>query len=745
MVFIGLGLLLTIGLTCYNPSAHSLGAQIFPSAEPVNKREKYQEAIKVQGQEWLVLGSDKLELRQALEDFFHRMPARPSRSNPRILFDHEISAEQLRQNIITLIGTPANNSWVKKIEKNLPMTWHDSTLIFFNDTIFLKKHCFIAQMIPNPHNSDLPINIITALGDQEVLQYFHRNGSGFYRQPVWDYLLTGTTRHLYMGSFTEPGGPRDTSTIFDLRRTPIKVGQIGPFVIHYALPDYDYPYGPAYLDYLQQAWIRYNNWYEPKDHKLVNLYLYPDQELKGLSINNSSPVSTGSDGNVHVVVSAAYSDHFFGQECIELFDLTLWPETLKVGLGAALSPQWAGHNLHDWAAKIQRSLDPKQMDDLFNSSSPSKLIDVTLKGSFVAYIHQCDLHLIFQKRSQEQHWTDSLRLEWQHFLSEQISPQPEVASDTFYRGFNFAHEGYAVVNGYGSRKSAKALQQVKNLQANAVAIIPYGFMASPDDPGPIRFADRTGMETDESIIQSILNARALGLHVMLKPQLWINSSWPGELRMKNQADWDTFFEYYRTWILHYALMAEMYDVDLFCAGVELSHSTIEQPEAWKKIINSIRFVYSGPVTYAANWGEEFEEFSFAEVLDYLGLDCYYPWHRSANASRTTLAKSFHKIVKIIRDKSESCHKKIILTEIGYRSVKAPWVQPHADDKETMFYNQDQALCYDIVLPVLQNQDWLKGLFIWKFPSHLDAPSSNRDYSPAFKPAAEVIKYWFGKR
>lgn len=744
MVFIWLGILLTIGLTCYNPLPHTFGAQVFPTNESSTKRERYLDATKAQGQEWLVLGSDKLDLHQALTDHYGRTPARRGWSSPRILLEHEISEEQLSHNIITLIGTPSNNSLIKKVQKNLPFSWYDSTLIFFNDTLFLQGHCFIAQMIPNPQNSNLPINIITALEDQDIIQYFTRTGSGWNRQPIWDYLLTAAKGHVFMGSFLEPGGPIDTTTIFDFRRTAIKVEHIGPFAIHHALPDYDYPYGPIYLDYLRQAWFKYKEWYKPKDNKLVNLFLYPDQELKGLAISNSSPVSVGSDENVHVVVSSAYEKHFCGQEFIQFFDSTLWPETLMAGLGAALSPQWFGHNLHYWAAKVQRSLDIKQMEYIINHASPSKLLDATVKGSFIAYIHQRGLHHSYQKRNSELHWRDSLRLEWQHFLSEQIISESTVSSDSFYRGFNFAHEGYGIVNGYGSRKSCLALKRVKNLQANAVAIIPYGFMASPQEAGPIRFSDRTGMETDESIIQSIMDAQALGLQIMLKPQLWIGSSWPGDLQMKNQTDWDTFFEHYRTWILHYALLAEAYQVDLFCAGVELSHSTIKQPEAWKKIISNIRSIYSGPVTYAANWGKEFEEFSFPESLDYLGLDCYYPWHRSARVSKRTLEKKFQKIVNTIREKSERCNKKVILTEIGFRSVKAPWVRPHADDNAAMFYIGDQALCYDIALSALHNEDCLKGLFVWKFPSHLDAPPANRDYSPAFKPAENVIKYWFGK-
>ena len=33
--------------------------------------------------------------------------------------------------------------------------------------------------------------------------------------------------------------------------------------------------------------------------------------------------------------------------------------------------------------------------------------------------------------------------------------------------------------------------------------------------------------------------------------------------------------------MHYALLAEMYDIELFCAGVEFQQATLTHPEAWK--------------------------------------------------------------------------------------------------------------------------------------------------------------------
>lgn len=43
--------------------------------------------------------------------------------------------------------------------------------------------------------------------------------------------------------------------------------------------------------------------------------------------------------------------------------------------------------------------------------------------------------------------------------------------------------------------------------------------------------------------------------------------------------------------MHYALLAEMYDIELFCAGVEFQQATLTHPEAWETLFRKIRSLY----------------------------------------------------------------------------------------------------------------------------------------------------------
>ena len=74
-------------------------------------------------------------------------------------------------------------------------------------------------------------------------------------------------------------------------------------------------------------------------------------------------------------------------------------------------------------------------------------------------------------------------------------------------------------------------------------------------------------------------------------------------------------------------------MDLFAVGTELKAFAKKRPEFWKQLIQKVRTVYSGPLTYAANW-DEYHEISFWQDLDYIGCLLYTsPSPRDATLSR----------------------------------------------------------------------------------------------------------------
>ena len=121
------------------------------------------------------------------------------------------------------------------------------------------------------------------------------------------------------------------------------------------------------------------------------------------------------------------------------------------------------------------------------------------------------------------------------------SPVPEarILPATFLRGMTFAHEGYRGHNGYGGDLVGPSMDSLKVMGVNAVAIVPYTFMRGEGVVDTFPIPDHYGAENDSAVLHSIRNAEARGLYVMLKPQIWVRGSWPGDIDFATEAEWDT--------------------------------------------------------------------------------------------------------------------------------------------------------------------------------------------------------------
>ena len=235
------------------------------------------------------------------------------------------------------------------------------------------------------------------------------------------------------------------------------------------------------------------------------------------------------------------------------------------------------------------------------------------------------------------------------------------------------------------------------------------------------------------------------MYTLMKPQIWMGRSWPGDVMMKTEEDWDAFFDYYYRWIRHYAILAEMYEYDGLSLGVEFAKATIAQPERWRDLIKKIRPLFSGDLTYCANWGTEFEKFEFWDEFDYIGLNCYYPLGKGEEVSREALTAKFETIVEKIEKVTQRFDKPLVFTEIGFRSVERTWENPHAEANQRGFSDEAQALCYEIVFEGIKDKEWCKGMMWWKWPSYLGYQGQeNTSFTPNRKSAEKVVKNWFKK-
>ena len=306
-----------------------------------------------------------------------------------------------------------------------------------------------------------------------------------------------------------------------------------------------------------------------------------------------------------------------------------------------------------------------------------------------------------------------------------VSPDTPYPRLFFQRGVSFTSEW---PDSYDSANAHAMLAKLRERGVDAIALVPYGVNRRGD--GALRFG---GWERDESIVALSNSAHALGMKVLLKPQVWVRGSYPGDLDFDSDEERLRWFAEYEALALHYAELAQRTHADLFCVGTEFAKLTRHE-EYWRGLIAKVRKVYPGPLTYAANFGAEFENIAFWDALDYLGLNNYYPLPDNLDASA---------VVAKVEAVQARFGKPVIFTEAGYSSYAGGNRQPWAENQGPVDLEM-QAAAYESVLAAFWEKPWFYGAYWWKVGSNSFGGPLDRTHTPWGKPAMEVLRRWYAK-
>ena len=261
-------------------------------------------------------------------------------------------------------------------------------------------------------------------------------------------------------------------------------------------------------------------------------------------------------------------------------------------------------------------------------------------------------------------------------------------------------------------------------------------------------------ESDRGIRALADSARARGMRVILKPHIWVgrgsgDDEWRSNINFESDADWATWEAAYRSYIMHHAELAEQIDADIFVVGTELMTPATRREVFWRELIAEVRAVFSGRVTYAANWWREYAEIKFWDELDFIGVQAYFPLGTDDRATVDQLRDGWQPHLAEMHRLSNSVGKPVLFTEIGYRSftgaTERPWEWPSREQAETG--NADdavQAALYDAFFRTVWEQEWFAGAILWRWYSEEESGGSTQriGFTPQNKPAKEVIRNWF---
>ena len=234
---------------------------------------------------------------------------------------------------------------------------------------------------------------------------------------------------------------------------------------------------------------------------------------------------------------------------------------------------------------------------------------------------------------------------------------------------------------------------------------------------------------------------------MLKPHVWVRGEgWPGDFTLDSEEQWQRWEQEYTAYLRTIAQIADSMNVELLCIGTEYRNAVVERPAFWESLIRDIRQQYDGKLTYAANW-DNFQNVTFWDRLDYIGIDAYWPLCERKTPTIKTLTAGWREPVRQIERVQKKYQKPVLFTEYGYESrdymARGHWESP---EEETVNL-EAQRRAYQVLYDTFWDRPWFAGGFLWKwFPNHAEAGGAlHTSYTPQNKPAMVVIQQTYQRK
>lgn len=314
----------------------------------------------------------------------------------------------------------------------------------------------------------------------------------------------------------------------------------------------------------------------------------------------------------------------------------------------------------------------------------------------------------------------------------------------FLRGISYAMSN-SVDASYASPRSRETLARVAKMSADSISIMPFAFMRDPRSPEVAFIHRNPGGETDEGTVRAVSDARELGMSAMVKPQIWVGGGgFVGSVAMGGEEAWRRFFDAYRRFIVHHAVVAEAAGAGLFCVGTELV-GTEGRAREWRETIAAVRLATGAPLLYAANWAAGAPKIPFWDALDAIGVDFYDSLSADVAASDAALEAGVAATAAPLETLARAAKMPVIFAEAGYPPVRGAWISPHDENSGRPPSPGDAGRAIAAVFRALAGKAWWKGVYWWKaFSSGQGARENDRGYNLLGTPAEKAITEGFSR-
>lgn len=325
---------------------------------------------------------------------------------------------------------------------------------------------------------------------------------------------------------------------------------------------------------------------------------------------------------------------------------------------------------------------------------------------------------------------------------------PRLA-DGVMRGMSVAHAWQnGGTAGYGSASSAASLRELRDQGVDWVSLTPFAFQRTLEDCELRSSADVGGGENEARVRAEIEQAHGLGMHVLLKPHVWVGSGeWCARIAPSAPDGYARWWASYREFLLAWARLAAEAHVEALCVGTELASTVRGDTDAARRLVDEVRTVFPGKLVYAANW-DEVDTVPLWPSVDYVGVQLYAPLARRLDESDAAMEARLGASLDRALGAAQRAGKPLLVTEVGYtatrRALLAPHEWPeHLSGREVADV-QTQARAYRVAFRAIAARPEIAGVFVWKwFTDPTTTEEGAIGFSPRGRPAAAVMATAYG--
>lgn len=292
---------------------------------------------------------------------------------------------------------------------------------------------------------------------------------------------------------------------------------------------------------------------------------------------------------------------------------------------------------------------------------------------------------------------------------------------------------------WGSPKMANALNQLSGLGVEWVSIHPYAHIRRNGQ------VQARPIEEMDFLRRAVRIAERAGMRLFWKPHLayWGSFDWRGAIEFGDDpAVWRRFFQSYTEFIVEQAAFAERHDVPIFSVGLEYE-ATTHHEEEWRALIHAVRQVYTGKLTYSANW-DRVSGIPFWDALDLISVQGYFPLAsgEDTHPDREQIRRRWDRPIQELRALHETYGKPVLFAEIGYDLGPKAAVEPWLNETHTSSENLSlRKRLLEVAIERLEAEPFIAGMFWWKW---IPGASPKRDFAMQHPDALDVLRRAWGE-